>query len=275
MKIAYQGRIGAYSYIASKNIFPKAEYIDFDTFEEAMNAVKTKKVDYAVIPVENSNAGRVADVHFLLPEIKVYITGEYFLKIEHQLWGLKNAELKDIEQAYSHPQALSQCSEFLKKQKIQPIPRIDTAKSCEEIIELEDVSLACIASKEAGKINNLKLLSENIHNANNNTTRFLVMACKKDIPEYKQDEKYVTSFVFKLKNIPSALYKALGGFATNGVNITKIESYLIDGHFVSAQFYIEVMAHYDNKSLKNALEELNFFSEELLFLGCYKASENR
>ncbi len=275
MKIGYQGRIGAYSNIAAENIFNNAEYIEFDTFEEAMSAVKTKKIDYAVIPVENSNAGRVSDVHFLLPKMGVFIVGEYFLKVEHQLWGIAGAKLKDIKEAYSHPQALAQSSCFLKKHKIKPIARIDTAKSCEEIIKYGNKHIAAIASKKAGEVNDLELLAKDIHNANNNTTRFLVMANKQETPKINKKEKYMSSFVFALKNIPAALYKALGGFATNGVNITKIESYLLNGEFYSAQFYIEAMGHVDDQSIKNALDELDYFSDSVQFLGCYVANKDR
>lgn len=274
LKIAYQGVAGAYSHIASKQLFPDQEYVACDTFEKAMNLVQENIIDLAVIPVENSNAGRVSDVHFLLPKSGLYIVGEYFLRIEHQLWGLPGSKLENITTAFSHPQALAQCSTFLKQHKIMPVARIDTAKSCDDIIRDNDMSKAAIASKLAGEIYNLQLLAPNIENAANNTTRFLIMSKQPEIPEF-DGEKYITSFIFHAKNIPAALYKALGGFATNGINITKLESYLLDGKFFSAQFYVEIEAHPAEKSYQNAFEELRFFAEEVQILGTYLAHPYR
>lgn len=274
LKIAYQGVAGAYSHIASMSVYPNQEYIPCDTFEIAMNLVQNGQVDLAMIPVENSNAGRVSDVHFLLPQTGLTIVGEFFLRIEHQLLGLKSAKLSDIVSASSHPQALAQCSEFLKKHNIKAIARIDTAKSCEDVIAFQDKSKAAIASKLAAEIYDLQILASNIENAANNTTRFLIMSKENTIPEY-DGEKYITSFIFKAKNIPASLYKALGGFATNGINITKLESYLLEGKFVSAQFYLEVEAHPSQQSFKNAMEELSFFSESVHVLGTYMAHPYR
>lgn len=274
LKIAYQGVAGAYSHIASMSVYPNQEYIPCDTFEIAMNLVQNGQVDLAMIPVENSNAGRVSDVHFLLPETGLSIVGEFFLRIEHQLMGLKEAKLSDILSASSHPQALAQCSQFLKKHNIKAIARIDTAKSCEDIIAFQDKTKAAIASKLAAEIYGLQILAANVENAANNTTRFLIMSKEKTIPEF-DGEKYITSFIFKAKNIPASLYKALGGFATNGINITKLESYLLEGKFVSAQFYLEVEAHPAQQSFKNAMEELKFFSESVHVLGTYAAAEYR
>jgi len=268
-KVTFQGAMGAYSHIASKNLFPKADYIASDTFEQAMELVEKGEADFAVIPVENSNAGRVSDVHFLLPKTGLNIVGEYFLRVEHQLLALKGAELSDIEAAASHPQALAQCSKFLKEHSIKAISRIDTAKSCERIVEMQDKTRAAIASKMAAEIYGLKILKSNIENDDNNTTRFLVMNKSKLMPKY-DGGKFVTSLVFKVKHIPAALYKALGGFATNGLNLNKIESYVVDGNFVSAQFYIEVEAHPDMVGYKNAIEELKFYSESVDWLGTYK-----
>lgn len=269
LKIAFQGAMGAYSHIACSELFPDASYIPSDTFEQAMELVLKGEADYAVIPVENSNAGRVADVHFLLPQMDLRIVGEHFLRVEHQLLALKGARLEDIEAAASHPQALAQCSKFLKKHSIKALSRIDTAKSCERIVEMQDKTRAAIASKLAGKIYGLEILASNIENDGNNTTRFLIMSTQKNMPE-NDGGTFVTSLVFKVKHIPAALYKALGGFATNGINLNKIESYVVDGNFVSAQFYIEIEAHPDTVAFNNAFEELKFYSEEVQFLGTYK-----
>ena len=268
-KIAFQGVPGAYSHIACQKVFPEQEYIACENFHKAFEMVEQGLVDFAMIPVENSNAGRVADVHFLLPEFNLSIVGEYFLRVEHQLLGLASASLSDIKSVSSHPQALAQCSEFILNNSLTPIQRIDTAKSCEDILSFNDVSKAAIASKLAGEIYGLKVLASNIENAANNTTRFLVMSKKSVIPE-QDGSKFITSFVFKARNIPAALYKALGGFATNGINITKLESYLLEGKFVSAQFYVEIEAHPSEQSYKNAFDELGFFAESIQILGCHK-----
>lgn len=274
LKIAYQGVSGAYSHIAAMSVYPDSEYVACDTFEIAMEMVGKNQVDFAMIPVENSNAGRVSDVHFLLPQTGLAIVGEYFLRIEHQLMGLPGAKLENIKTALSHPQALAQCSQYLNSQNIKPVARIDTAKSCEFVIEDNDITKAAIASKLAAEIYGLDILAPNIENANNNTTRFLIMSKTPIIPE-DDGEKFITSFVFKAKNIPAALYKALGGFATNGINITKLESYLLEGKFISAQFYAEIESHPAHDAFKLAFEELKFFSENVHILGTYQANPYR
>lgn len=274
LKIAYQGVSGAYSHIAALNVYPDQEYVPCDTFELAMNLVQKGAVDLAMIPVENSNAGRVSDVHFLLPEAGLSIVGEFFLRIEHQLLAINGTTLGDIKTASSHPQALAQCSEFLKKHNIKAVARIDTAKSCEDILAAQDITKAAIASSLAGEIYGLQTLASNIENAANNTTRFLIMSKEQSIPEY-DGCNYITSFIFKAKNIPASLYKALGGFATNGINITKLESYLLEGKFISAQFYLEVEAHPSQVAFQNALAELKFFSESVHVLGSYQAHPYR
>ena len=273
-KITFQGALGAYSHIACTELFPGADYIPCDTFEQAMELVSNGEADFAVIPVENSNAGRVSDVHFLLPKTGLTIVGEHFLRVEHQLLALPGAKLEDIEAAASHPQALAQCSEFLKQHSIKALSRIDTAKSCERIVEMQDKTRAAIASKLAANIYGLQILAPNIENEKNNTTRFLVMNKNKSMPK-DDGSKFITSLVFHVKNIPAALYKALGGFATTGVNLTKIESYVIGGNFVSAQFYIEIEAHPESREFKLAFEELKFYSESIHFLGTYKANPRR
>ena len=268
LKIAYQGVAGAYSHIAAKTVYPDALYIPCDTFEQAMDKVQNGEVDFAMIPIENSNAGRVTDVHFLLPKTGLFVVGEFLLPVHHQLLVLPDADLNDVKVVMSHPQALAQCSAFLRRNNIKAEARIDTAKSCEFVLEYHDKSRAAIASSLAAEIYGLKIASTNIENAANNTTRFLIMAKKPSLPEYDGDD-FITSFIFKAKNIPAALYKALGGFATNGINLIKIESYLEEGTFVSAQFYVEVEAHPSQVGFKNAMEELNFFAEHVHMLGTY------
>lgn len=239
-----------------------------------MKLVSEGEADLAMIPVENSNAGRVSDVHFLLPQTGLHIIGEFFLPINHQLLGLPGTKLADVKSASSHPQALAQCSEFLKRHGIKPTARIDTALSCQDVLKFQDKSIAAIASKLAGEIYGLDVVAPNIENARNNTTRFLIMAREAEIPEDDGGE-FITSFIFKAKNIPAALYKALGGFATNGINITKLESYLLEGKFVSAQFYAEIESHPSRKAFHNAFDELKFFSESIHVLGTYRANKYR
>ena len=274
MRIAYQGVAGAYSHIASMTVYPGQEYLPCDTFEKAMKLVCEGEADLAMIPVENSNAGRVSDVHFLLPQTGLHIIGEFFLPINHQLLGLPGTKLADVKSASSHPQALAQCSEFLKRHGIKPTARIDTALSCQDVLKFQDKSIAAIASKLAGEIYGLDVVAPNVENARNNTTRFLIMAREPEIPE-DDGGAFITSFIFKAKNIPAALYKALGGFATNGINITKLESYLLEGKFVSAQFYAEIESHPSRKAFQNAFDELKFFSESIHVLGTYRANKYR
>lgn len=274
MRIAYQGVVGAYSHIASMTVYPGQEYLPCDTFEKAMKLVSEGEADLAMIPVENSNAGRVSDVHFLLPQTGLHIIGEFFLPINHQLLGLPGTKLADVKSASSHPQALAQCSEFLKRHGIKPTARIDTALSCQDVLKFQDKSIAAIASKLAGEIYGLDVVAPNVENARNNTTRFLIMAREPEIPE-DDGGAFITSFIFKAKNIPAALYKALGGFATNGINITKLESYLLEGKFVSAQFYAEIESHPSRKAFQNAFDELKFFSESIHVLGTYRANKYR
>ena len=274
MKIAYQGVEGAYSHIASSDLFPQAQYISCDTFAHAFSLVQNKDADAAVIPVENSNAGRVSDVHFLLPQTGLHINGEYFLQIHHQLLGIKGSSIKTIKTAISHPQALAQCSDFLKKYNIKAQANIDTAKSCIDIANMQDSTIAAIASKPASQIYNLDIIASNIENSSNNTTRFLIMSLNDSLPE-DNGKKFITSLIFRAKNIPAALYKALGGFATNGINITKLESYLLNGKFVSAQFYLEIESHPSRQEYKNALNELNFFADSIHILGTYQAHPYR
>ena len=273
VKVTFQGVLGAYSHIACTKLFENGEYIASDSFDKAIDLVKSKKADYAVIPVENSNAGRVTDVHFLLPQTGLCIKKEYFLRVEHQLIGLKGAKLDDIKEVYSHPQALSQCSKFLKENKIKAVAYMDTAKSCEEIIKLNDKTKGAIASRLAVDVYGLNVLKANIENDCNNTTRFLIMSKDKTMPE-NDGGKFITSLIFKVKHIPAALYKSLGGFATNGLNLNKIESYVVGGNFVSAQFYIEIEAHPETIEYKQALEELKFYSESVEWLGTYKTAEH-
>lgn len=269
MKVAFQGVLGAYSHLAAAQIYPEAQFVECETFAQVLDMVKNNVVDRAVIPVENSNAGRVADVHFLLPKTGLYIIGEHYLKVRHQLWGLPDADLKAIEAAYSHPQALAQCSEFLHSGGIKSAAATDTALSCRQIKEMNNPKFAAIASEVAGKLYGLKKLASDIQNSSLNTTRFLIMS-KQARPETEQSgQTCKTSMIFRVKNIHSALFHALKCFADEQLNLLKIESYMCDDRFFSAQFYVEVEAGTGDKSLQRALSALKNVCESVHLLGTY------
>ena len=274
IKIAYQGRPGAYSHLACKKAFPKSIPVACDTFEEVFEKTHLGETDISFIPVENSQAGRVADIHNLLPRTKLVITGEYFLKINHQLLGAQETNLESIKFAVSHFHALAQCREFLQKNKIKPMLGTDTAGAAEDLSKKVKKDTAAIASSLAAEIYNLKILKENIQDAHHNTTRFFIMRDKLEEKRIKK-VKYITSFIFKIRNMPSALYKALGGFASNKVNMLKLESYMVDGAFTATQFFVDIEGHPDDDNVRLAFEELGFFSKEVKILGYYPADDFR
>ncbi len=274
LKISYQGRPGAYSHLACIKAFPEATPVPCETFEEVFEKTQKNKTDISLIPVENSQAGRVADIHNLLPSTSLVITGEFFLKINHQLLGIKDTNLNNIKFAVSHFHALAQCREFLRVNKITPTLGTDTAASAEELSLNAKKDTAAIASSLAADIYGLKVLRKDIQDAHHNTTRFFVM---KDSLDEKKIEglKYITSFIFKIRNMPAALYKALGGFSSNKVNMLKLESYMIDGAFTATQFFADIEGHPDDDNVKLAFEELGFFSKEVKILGYYPADKFR
>ncbi|SKA27347.1 prephenate dehydratase [Enhydrobacter aerosaccus] len=272
--IAFQGEPGANSDMACRAAFPDMVTLPCPTFETAMAAVQAGKAALAMIPVENSIAGRVADLHSLLPHTRLKIVAEHFQRVEHCLVALPGASLKTIKTAKSHVQALSQCRNFLKKHRIEPLVHADTAGAAREIAEIGDASVAAIASSLAARIYELKVLARNIEDADHNTTRMLVFSREEARPDWRSTP-CMTAFLFRVKSVPAALYKALGGFATNGVNIVKLESYLSGPQFEQAQFYAEVEGHPEQRSVKLALEELAFFSEELKMLGTFPTNPFR
>ncbi len=273
-KIVYQGESGAYSHLACQIGFPAMEPLPSPSFAAAFKAVREGEAKIAMIPVENTVAGRVSDIYHLLPEGGLHIIGELYLPVHHQLLGFKGAKLEDIKAARSHPMALGQVRKRLEGLGIKPVSDVDTAGAARAVSELGDPTIAAIASSLAGKIYGLDVLAANIEDASHNTTRFLVLADKAlNLPPNKGP--VVTSFVFKLRSVASALYKALGGFATNNVNITKLESYMVGGSFTAAQFYVDVEGHPQEAGLKAALEELSFFSESITMLGTYPADPIR
>ena len=273
-RIAFQGLPGAYSDLSCRTVFPDMTTLPCPSFEDVFAAVHEGKAGLAMIPVENSVAGRVADIHHLLPDSGLHIIGEHFLRVNHQLLGVKGAKIGDLRTVHSHVHALSQCRNTLRTLGLTPVVHADTAGAAKELSEKRDRTMGAIASTLAAEIYGLDILRDNIEDEEHNTTRFLVMAEDPIDPDPKEGV-VVTSFVFRVRNVPAALYKALGGFATNGVNMTKLESYMIRGQFVATQFYADIEGHPDQTPVRLALEELGFFSREVKILGVYPASPNR
>jgi prephenate dehydratase len=267
-QIVYQGEPGANSHIACVAAFPDWTPLAAPTFEDAFAAVIDGTAGLAMIPVENSVAGRVADIHHLMPTSGLNIVGEFFLPIQHQLMAVKGATLATVKSAYSHPQALGQCRVTLRKLGLEPRIAADTAGAARRLSETTDITRAAIASRLAAEIYGLDIIAENIADEDHNTTRFIILSKEPDWVPAKNGP-VVTTFVFKVRNVPAALYKALGGFATNSVNMTKLESYQLEGEFVATQFYADVEGHPDDANVRLALEELAFFSAEVKILGVY------
>jgi prephenate dehydratase len=268
--IAFQGVPGAYSNLSCRAAYPDMQTLPCESFEDMFAAVEAGKAELAMVPIENSVAGRVADIHHLMPESGLHIIAENFQRVNHQLLAPKGATLAGLKTVRSHVQALAQCRNTLRQMGLTPVTRPDTAGSAAEIAQEGDKTVGAIASSLAGEIYGLDVLKSDMEDAQHNTTRFVVMA-KEPIDPDPAKGPVVTSFVFKVRSVPAALYKALGGFATNGVNITKLESYILDGAFTNAQFYADIEGHPDQRSVKLALEELSFFSREVRILGVYPA----
>ncbi|MBI2256069.1 MAG: prephenate dehydratase [Proteobacteria bacterium] len=272
--IAFQGVPGAYSNLSCRAAFPDMTALPCPSFEDMFAAVHEGRARLAMVPIENSVAGRVADIHHLLPDSGLHIVGEHFQRVNHQLLGVKGAKLSDIKTASSHIQALSQCRNNLRALGIRPVVHADTAGAAADLAQRGDKTAAAIASSLAAEIYDLEILKADMEDAAHNTTRFVVMAQEPIDPDAAKGP-IITSFVFRVRSVPAALYKALGGFATNGVNITKLESYMLDGHFSSTQFYADIDGHPDQRLVRLALEELSFFSREVRILGVYPASKFR
>jgi len=268
--VAFQGEMGANSHIAIHEVYPDATPMPCATFEDVFAAVADGSAPLAMIPIENSLAGRVSDIYHLLPRAGLAIIGEHFLPIRHQLLGVPGARIEDLRTVESHVMALGQCRNAIRHLGLTPIVAADTAGSAREVAEVADVSRAAIASGLAAETYGLEVLAHNIEDADHNTTRFLVLARESE-PVLPADRPLITTLVFRVRNVPAALFKALGGFATNGVNMTKLESYMLDGHFSATQFYADVDGHPADRGLAFALEELDFFSHEVTILGTYPA----
>jgi prephenate dehydratase len=274
--IAYQGVPGAYSNLACKARFPDMKALANSSFEDMLMAVTEGRAKYAMVPVENSVAGRVADIHHLLPSSKLYIIGEYFQQVNHQLLGVKGARIADLKEIHSHAQGLAQCRNMLNELRLMPMIHSDTAGAARDIAAKGDKSVGAIASVLAAEIYGLDVLKANAEDFEHNTTRMLIMARDQVVPP-KDQKPVITTLIFRLRSVPAALYKALGGFATNGINLTKLESYMAGGTFSAAQFYIDAECHQDSAAFSNALDELKFYTSDgsIQILGCYEADMSR
>ena len=268
--IAFQGSSGAYHEQAALKVYPDAKTLPCETFDETFQAAQSGDADLAIIAVDNTLAGRVADVHRLLPESNLHVVGEIFEPIHHALLGLKGAKIDGLTDVHSHIHALPQCQAIIKKLGLTQHVRADTAGAAQDIVKMGDPTQAAIASTLAAEIYGLDILQEEIEDASHNTTRFLFLAKEAEVPQYNGNENYITSFIFQVRNIPASLYKALGGFATNNVNMVKLESY-VNENFEAAQFYADVVGHPEDRPLQLAMEELGFFAKDVLLLGTYKA----
>src|SRR5579875_1437147 len=267
--IAFQGAFGAYSDLACRNAFPEMTTLPCPRFDDAFAAVREGRARLAMIPIENSLAGRVADIHHLMPNSELHIIAEHFERVKHHLLGVRGTTIDRIRTVKSHIHALSQCRTLIRELGLEPVVAADTAGAAAEVAARGDPTVAAIASELAGRIYGLISLKENIEDAEHNTTRFLIMAREPRWPP--PGTPSVTTFLFHVRNVPAALYKALGGFATNGINMTKLESYMVGGAFAATQFYADVEAHPEERRLQLALEELRFFSQKVRILGVYPA----
>src|ERR1700712_4403 len=275
-RISFRGEPGPNSDTASRNVYPSMEPLPCPTFEDAFNAVETGKADLAMIPIENTIAGRVADIHHLLPESQLHIIGEYFMPIRFQLMVLPGVTKSEIRTVHSHIHALGQCRKIVRANGWKPVIAGDTAGAAKMVQETGDRSMAALAPRLAADLYHLDIIAENVEDVDSNTTRFVVLAPQEKWAERSSaDEKIVTTFVYNVRNIPAALYKALGGFATNGINMTKLESYQLGGKFVATQFYADIEGHPHDPHVRQALEELRFFSEKVRILGVYGGNPMR
>lgn len=268
--IAFQGELGANSHMACQEARPSMTALPCATFEDVFAALKDGAARLAMLPIENSLHGRITDIHHLLPESGLYIIGEHFLRVHHQLLGVKGTKLADIKSVMSQIPALGQCRNIIRDLGLKMIIGADTAGSARHVAEAKDPSVAALASKLAAEIYGLDVLKADVEDALHNTTRFLVMAREADDAEIGSGD-VVTTFVFRVRNVPAALYKAMGGFATNGVNMTKLESYQLEGSFNATQFYADIEGHPEERNVRLALEELQFFTNHMRVVGVYPA----
>jgi prephenate dehydratase len=274
--IAFQGELGANSDLACRNMYPAMKTMPCPTFEDAFSAVETGKADLAMIPIENTIVGRIADIHHILPESKLHITGEYFLPIHFNLMALPGASVADIKSVHSMIPALGQCRKFIRKHRWKPVVAGDTAAAARLVSESNDRTMAALATSLAAQLYGLKILMPDVEDTDTNVTRFIILSKDKDWAARRDASvPMMTTFIFNVRNVPAALYKAMGGFATNSVNMTKLESYQLGGAFTATQFYADIAGHPDDHNVALALEELRFFSKEVRILGVYPQAQSR
>jgi prephenate dehydratase len=269
-RVVFQGELGSYSHLACREALPHCEAVAAPTFEDAFAAIRARDVDLGLIPIENSLHGRITDIHHLLPDEPLYIVGEHFHRVRHQLLGVPGASLKDVKTVVSQEPALGQVRNLIRELRVRRQVWADTAGAARHVAETKDKSLAAVASSLAAEIHGLTVLRANVEDADHNVTRFLVMSAEPEDAE-NTGGPVITTFIFRVRNVPAALYKALGGFATNGVNITKLESYQLEGSFNATQFYADMDGHPEERSVRLALEELQFFTSSMKVLGVYPA----
>lgn len=273
-KIAFQGTYGAYSDLACRTVYPDLETIPCASFDDVFTAVRDGVADLAMIPVDNTIAGRVADVHHLMPDGDLFIIGEHFQPVRHALLGVRGTSVEMLSHVHSHIHALPQCRKFLQDLDVEPHVHADTAGAAEEVSKRADVAHGALASTLAAEIYGLEVLKEDVQDKTHNTTRFLILAPDPVIPDIESEARILTSLIFEVRNIPAALYKSLGGFATNNLSLAKLESY-VDENFQAAQFYLDVEGHPESRDFNRALEELGFYAKDVKFLGAYPAHEFR
>lgn len=269
--IAYQGQPGAYSHLSCTRAFPEMAPHACETFAEAMFMVEAGRANLAMIPLENSTAGRVEEIYRLMPKTQLNIVGEHFEPVNHCLLALPGTKIEDLQTVSSHPQALAQCADHIKGLGINPVAGMDTAGSAKILSESGKPQFAAIASSLAAELYGLDILRENFQDKDGNTTRFMILSTEKQVPEFVTGNRYITTIMFTVRNIPAALYKALGGFATNGVNMVKLESYMASDTMTATSFHLDVEGHPDQKAMKHAMQELEFFAKDLRVMGTYKA----
>tara|TARA_B100000676_G_scaffold312841_1_gene389255 strand:- start:2276 stop:3169 length:894 start_codon:yes stop_codon:yes gene_type:complete len=272
--IAFQGKPGAYSHLACRETYPDMDVLPCASFEDVFHAVENGDARLAMLPIENSLAGRVADVHLLMPHSSLHIVGEHFQRVYHHLLGVPGSTIDGLTEVHSHVQALGQCRRALRRIGVAPMSHADTAGAARDIAEAGNAAHGAIASALAGEIYGLDVLSAGLEDADHNHTRFLILAREAVVPA-TDEGPLITSMIFRVRSVPAALYKALGGFATNGVNLTKLESYMIDGSFSAAQFYADADGHPEERLMRLALEELEFYAREVRILGTYPAHPYR
>lgn len=272
--VSFQGDLGAYSNLAAKQLFPGMDVLPSRTFEDALAVVDEGKVKFAVIPIENSVAGRVADIHYLIPHSNLHIIGEHFLRINHHLLVIPGTKIEDLKAVRSHEQALGQCRRTMDALGIKREVFADTAAAAKHVAELGDPTIGAVASSLAGEIYGLESIRKDIEDASHNTTRFVVFS-REPLQDLPKDKPTMTSFIFQVRNTPAALYKVMGGFATNGINMTKLESYQLDGAISATQFYADIEGHPDDVGVRHAFDEMAFFTHEYRILGSYPQSQYR